>query len=64
MRDIDEVVYESMGNASTRDDNLRRILENTEKYEKLAYFTPEKESLKKVSIIELLSAAGSDQIEY
>ena len=46
---IDEVNIGAIGgNISTREDNLRKILEGTEKYEKLAYFTPEKQFSSKV----------------
>eukprot|EP00347_Sterkiella_histriomuscorum_P014043 403362377 len=49
----DEVNYESSiggtgargGLTSSRDDKIRRILESTEQYEKLQYFTPEKSQL-------------------
>jgi hypothetical protein len=45
--DIDEVMYEGMGgNVSTRDEKLKRILESTESYQKVNYFTPDKLSLK------------------
>ena len=53
----DEVNYDGAGysskeNLSNREDKIKKILENTEKYEKLIYFTPEKQLIPtKVTII-------------